>query len=183
MAHLTTAPLAPHVVDVKAAIDADKGALIVANAKTMEKSSLRPPIGGNGLSVNINLPGEVRTDIDSGLGSIQVLADQPHQRTVVLVTTSGDWALVEPILDYIDGLPNGWASLTGNVLAAGRQGSVADLSIGLKNDIVPENASASSASSGMWRTWLAVGLGLTCVAAVAAALWWRRERARVRNEW
>lgn len=184
LARVTSTQLTPHVVDFKTATESDKGALIVANSKSIDQSKLRPPISGKGASVDVNLPDALRTDITNGLGSVQVLADQPHQRTVVLITTTGEWSLVEPILDYIDRLPTGWAGLTGNVLAAGKQGSVVDLSIGVSDAIAPESASAPSESAAV-TTWVA--LGLAAVAAAGAAFWWlrtrRRRGARARDDW
>ena len=178
MAGLTGTPLTPRlVVDVKAAADADTGALIVANAKTLELSSLRPPISGESNGVQVDLHSQLRADINQGLGSIQVFADKPRHRSVVVVTTSGAWTLVDPLFGYIDQLPDGWSSLTGDVLAAGTDGVVTDLSIG-PGDVAP----TASDEGTSWPLWLAVAAGCVVLAAVivGGALWWlvrRRRRA------
>ncbi|GAB7066191.1 cellulose biosynthesis cyclic di-GMP-binding regulatory protein BcsB [Mycobacterium hodleri] len=164
----------PRVVDLESAADSTTGALILANAATIGKTSLQPPIGGESSSVRIDLSNQLRTDIEGGLGSIQAFADQPRNRTVILVTTSGPWSLVEPILDYVSRLPGGWSRLDGNVAAAGAAGVVDDLSI-------DPGVSASAAPQGgaSWPTWLAIGVGCVALAAVVAgAVVWRSRRRR-----
>jgi hypothetical protein len=176
VARLTDAELMPRVVDVKAAADAGIGALIVANAATIEQTSLRPPVGGESAEVRVDLGDELRADINRGLGSIQAFADQPRNRSVVLVTTSGAWTLVEPLFGYIDQLPDGWSSLDGDVLAAGAAGSVTNLSIGSG-----DAAAAPVENSTDSRVWVVVGMGGAALAAlvVGAALVWRRRRGTV----
>lgn len=172
IARLTGTSLAPRVVNVKDAADATTAALIVANAATVKMTSLRPPIGGETSDVRVDLHNELHIDIDNGLGSIQAFADQPRNRTVILVTTSGAWSLIEPIFGYIDRLPGGWSSLDGNVAAAGAKGAVTNLSIG-PGDL----ASPPPQSTVGWPTWLAIGAGCVVAAALAlgAALWRRRK--------
>ena len=172
VARLTGTPLMPRVVDVKAAADANDGALIVANAATIGQTSLRPPIGGEPTAVQVGLRDELRAEITAGLGSVQVFADQPRNRTVVLVTTNGAWTLVEPVLDYIDRLPAGWAGLEGDVAAAGPQGTVTTLTIG-PGEVEPTAPTPSS-----WPKWLAVGVGAVVLVALGAgALLLRRRRS------
>lgn len=163
----------PRVVDVESAADSTTGALILANAATIGKTSLQPPVGGESTDVRIDLSKQLRTDIDGGLGSIQAFADVPHNRTVILVTTSGAWSLVEPVLDYVARLPGGWSRLDGNVAAAGAAGVVEDLSI-------DSNVSAPTApqEDASWPMWLAIGIGSVALAAVVLGLAVRRSRRR-----
>ena len=105
IARLTTTELAPQVVDLQTAASADIGALIVANSNTLKQTALNPPLSGDGSAITVDLPTQLRLDVDRGLGSIQAFADQPHNRTIVLVTTTGAWTLVDPLFDYVDGQP------------------------------------------------------------------------------
>lgn len=172
IAQRTGTPLMPRVVDVKAAAGATSGALIVANNATLEPTSLRPPVTGKSADTQVDLSDPLRADIANGLGSIQVFADQPRNRTVALVTTSGAWSLVNPLFGYIDQLPDGWSSLTGDVLAAGAAGTVTDLTVG------PGVVEASAADDGGAPTALWIALGCAAVAvALIGGLLWRRRRA------
>ncbi|BBY15076.1 cellulose biosynthesis cyclic di-GMP-binding regulatory protein BcsB [Mycolicibacterium litorale] len=174
IARLTDAVLVPRVVDVKAAADARMGALIVANAATVEQTSMRPPVGGESSDVQVDLRDQLRAQINRGLGSIQTFADEPRDRTVVLVTTSGAWSLVEPLFGYIDQQPEGWSSLTGDVLAAGAEGRVTNLAIGAE-----DTAPIAAEDTTDWQSRVAIAVGGVVLAAlaVAAALLWRRRGA------
>ena len=173
IARTTGTTLMPRVVDVRAASDASTAALIVANAATLKLTSMRPPIGGESADVQVGLRDELRADIGDGLGSIQVFTDEPRNRTVILVTTSGAWSLVPPLFGYIDQLPDGWAALDGDVLAAGTEGTVTNLTIG-----ADEGPTATAGPAGR-SPLLLIGAG--CLALVTlglgAALWRRRRTA------
>jgi hypothetical protein len=129
MARVTSALLTPTVVDLKSAAESKIGALIVANSTTLKQTTLNPPVSGDQSDISVDLPSVLRADIGSGLGSVQAFADRPRDRTVVLITTTASWSLVDPLFGYIEQLPDGWSQLTGDVLSAGAQGIPADLSI------------------------------------------------------
>ncbi|HET7739805.1 MAG TPA: hypothetical protein VFL67_04055, partial [Mycobacterium sp.] len=73
-----------------------------------------------------------------------------------------------------DQLPNGWSSLSGDVLAAGAEGTVTELAIG------PEGIAPTTDQDGANSPpiWLAIGAGVLAAAVLGlgAALWWRRRR-------
>lgn len=166
LARLSTAPLKPRVVDLGAAVDSETSALIVARSESLERSSLQIPLGGTGSAIDVDLPTQLRADIDRGVGSIQAAADRPNDRTVVLVTTTDEWGLVPPVFDYLAGLDGGWADLTGNVLAAGAQGIPTDLSIPVG---IPEAAPEKAQSHVIWIAYGAVGA--LAASAVLAGVW------------
>lgn len=169
IARLTKTPLIPRVVDIKAAAEASKGALIVANSASLKRTPLNPPLSGDGSSVTVDLPQQLRANIDRGLGSVQAFADPARDRTVVLITTTAAWNMVDPLLDYIDGLENGWPQLTGDVLAAGAAGTPTELSIRAQAEPV------ESSGLGMWG-WIGIGAGAAALAAALVAAVWRRRR-------
>jgi hypothetical protein len=176
MAREGTADLTPRVVDIKSAAESNLGALIVANSTTLKQTALNPPISGDQSSVSIDLPTVLRADVGSGLGTIQAFADAPRDRTVVLVTTTAAWPLVDPLFTYIEQLPDGWSQLTGDVLAAGSQGIPADMSI--RDHRVAGSAGQSSTAPPLG--WILGLLGAFALGAVAAWLWLcrgRRDRA------
>lgn len=172
---LTTVPLTPRVVDVKAAAEATKSAVIVANANTVKQTSLSPPLSGTGSAVTVDLPTQLRAEMNRGLGSIQVFADAPRDRTVALVTTTDAWTLVDPLFDYIDRLDGGWSQLTGDVLAAGAAGVPVDVSIRGDGN---ESERAQPGERGHWLE-ITAAVALAGLATVAAIVLWRRRSRRL----
>lgn len=177
VARLTGKQLMPQVVDVKTAADATTGALIVANAEAMGKTSLNPPLSGNGKEVDVALPTALRADVADGLGSIQAFADAPRNRSVVLVTTTGSWSLVDPLFTYLGGLGGGWSQLSGDVLAAGAAGTPVNVTVRATGDAA-ESAppSAESHASVSHLTTIAVVAVLVLAVLAGVILWTRRRR-------
>lgn len=166
---LTDRQLNPKVVDLRTAADADSGALIIAESSALLQTSLHPPLSGDGADVSVDdLPNELRANITDGIGSIQVFADRPRDRTVVLVTTTGAWNLVDPLFDYFERLDGKWAALSGDVLAAGRAGVPTTLSIFAQP--TGEEAPAPSESESTSSSWLPLGIAVAVAAAVAIAV-------------
>ncbi|MGE2836567.1 hypothetical protein [Mycobacterium sp. SMC-4] len=175
IAQLTTARLTPKVVDFRSAVDAEAGALLVANSAGLEQTPLSPPLSGNGSAISADLPSVLRADIENGLGSIQAFADPARNRSVVLVTTTGAWTLVDPLLGYLDGLTDGWSQLSGNVLAAGIGGVPTELTIGAGDS---EEAEPQDGGTSLWTI---VGVAVAAVAVILALVgswWWRMRRTR-----
>ncbi|MCV7042286.1 hypothetical protein BST36_24705 [Mycolicibacterium moriokaense] len=177
IARQTQVEIKPQVVNIQAAADANSGALIVANSKTIKQTSLTPPVSGDGSIINFGLPAELNVNIEYGLGSIQAFADPPRNRSVVLVTTTGDWTLVDPLFSYIDGTTSDWSELTGDVLAAGAEGVPVNVAIRPAGDIFVPTPSTSA-----WHSWVAAyvagGAVLVAVAVLAVGLYLRRRRIR-----
>ncbi len=174
IARQTKTQLLPQVVDVKAAADASEAALIVANANSLKQTTLSPPLGGTGSAITVELPTQLRTEIVRGLGSIQVFADEPRDRTVAVITTTDAWTLVDPLIDYLDRPDIGWSQLNGDVLAAGAAGVPVNVSI-RDNDNATEPAQSGSRSNAVKA---AGGIALAVLVAVAGTIWWRRKKRR-----
>ncbi len=173
IARLTPAQMTPQLVDLKTAADAQTGALIVASAAALKQTSLSPPVGGDGEAVDFNLPDQLRANINDGLGSIQAFADRPRNRSVVLVTTTAAWTLVDPLFAYLDGLTGGWSQLSGDVLAAGAAGTPTIATIrqdGSTFEPPPPHTTSKVVLGG-------IGVGVViAIAIVAATLWSGRRR-------
>ena len=175
IARLTNTELTPKVVDLPTAVSANSGALIVANSKAVQQTSLNPPVSGDGSSINFNLPTAMHVNIADGLGSIQAFADPPRNRSVVLVTTTSDWGLVDRLFSYIDGSVSDWGQQSGDVLAAGAGGTPVSVAIRPPSDVFLPPGSAFGAS---WIKAAVVAAALATVAAIAGALYFGRRKAR-----
>ncbi|MGV0809507.1 hypothetical protein [Mycolicibacterium setense] len=179
IARLTDNPLAPQVVDVRTALDANTGALIIANSKALERSTLNPLLSGDGTAVDVELPTALQANMDGGIGSIQAFADQARNRSVILVTTTGSWTLVDPLFRYLDGLNGGWSQLFGDLLAAGPAGDPTNLAIRTKAEGSADDVATSAAESGGGHLpWRAVGVGAGVLALTAIAAVFARSRRR-----
>jgi hypothetical protein len=173
IARLTDSPLTPRVVDLKTAVDAPTGALIVATSKAIKQTALSPPAGGDGTGVNVGLPTELQLNVEGGIGSIQAFADRPRNRAVVLVTTTDSWTLVDPLFTYLDGLEGGWTALTGDVLAAGAAGVPTNVAVRA------DDSTFAPPPPHKRNLWLPGGIGagvLAVIAILAAMLWSSRRR-------
>ncbi|WP_445167250.1 hypothetical protein ACTXG7_26115 [Mycolicibacterium sp. Dal123E01] len=161
IARLSKTELVPQVVDVQKAASATSGALIVANAEALKGTPLTPPVGANGSTLNIALPSQLQVNVDKGLGSIQAFADPARNRSVVLVTTTSDWSLVDPLFSYING-PTGddWTQLKGDVLAAGESGNPVNVTI--------RSAVAAEQTQSTTTRWSSYGYIAGAVVAVVA---------------
>ncbi|AEV71900.1 hypothetical protein MycrhN_1279 [Mycolicibacterium rhodesiae NBB3] len=175
IARLTSTELTPKVVDLQTAVSASSGALIVANSAAITQTSLNPPVSGDGSSINFELPTALRVNISDGLGSIQAFADPPRNRSVVLVTTTTQWGLVDRLFSYIDGSVEDWGQLTGDVLAAGAGGTVANVSIRPASNVFEP---ASSAGAARWIKVAGAAAVVATIAVIAGALYFGRRRTR-----
>jgi hypothetical protein len=178
IARLSKSEITPKVVNLQTAADATSGALIVANSDGIKQTSLTPPVSGDGSVINFALPTELEVNVNDGLGSIQAFADPPRNRSVVLVTTTADWTLVDPLFTYINGPDGDWSQLTGDVLAAGAGGTPTNITIRTADDVVEPTLAGASDS---WFNGYAVGAVVAAILAViaiaAAILYFRRPRS------
>jgi len=168
VSRLTKTPLTPQVVGLDAAVGSTSGALIVAKTEAVKGTALNPPIGGEGPMVKFGLPTELHVNMDGGLGSVQAFADPQRNRSVILVTTTGDWNLVDPLFSYVEGSDRNWVGLTGDVLAAGAAGTPTNVTIRATSDIMEPKA--SSGGSGPWLKYGLIGGGVLAVIAILAVI-------------
>jgi hypothetical protein len=173
---LTSRELLPTLVDVKQAAHSGSGALIVADSAAVESAGLKPPIAPQQSAVEVDLPPDVVANIPQGLGSMQAFAD--GDRTIVLVTTSGDWSLVNPVFDYLATRPGGWRDLRGDVVVAGAGGIA-------KNITVRSDGPALRVveTSNRWVLWALLGAAAALIAilvvGVTAGVRRKARRAKV----
>lgn len=171
---LTAQELRPDLVDLPEAIGSGTGALIVADAAQLADAALDAPItAGSDAEVSASFAprNHVTLDLPRGLGSMQAFAD--NGRTVVLVTTTGEWQLADSTLDYVEGLQRGWRDLTGDVVVTGPDGEPKNLTIR------SQGPKLLTVDAGVrWLPWALVGGAAILVAMLALAANGIRRRRR-----
>lgn len=159
---LTSEELRPHLVPLDQAVRSGSGALIVADSAALNASPLDPPLNAeeqNRVTASLAGRSKVTLDVPDGLGSLQAFAQ--GNRTVVLVTTTGDWALADRTLAYLDSQPKGWRDLSGDVVVTGPNGESKDLAIRAQGPALQLVDAGAN-----WVPWVVIG----SVAAVAIAI-------------
>lgn len=157
MQGLTSLLLNPTVVDTAEVQNSHVGALIVCGSTGISRLGLQPPISGRGASVGVS--SSLAAQIPEGLGSIQVFADTKRNRTVLLVTTTGSWSLVDPLFAVlnqtqpVDSTAPTWATLNGDVLFAGLGGQPTPLTVLTNGQPV-----FTPPGSGSTRFWIELGV-------------------------
>lgn len=157
---MSATELRPMLVSLDDAASSRTGALIIANSSAVEAHHLTPPIGTAGDLSSIDMPAALDAAIPGGLASIQAYTQ--NNRTIVLITTSGQWSLAAPLFSYLDNLENGWRDLRGDVLVAGQGAQPQTLTI-RSDGPVPTSLDTDTG----WQRWAWLS---TAAVVVAAAL-------------
>jgi hypothetical protein len=167
IAGMASTTLAPRLVTLDQAKSSGLSTLIVGDSTAVRELGLNPPLRGDGPSIAAELartaPGTLTAEVPAGVGSIQVFADRDNNRTVVLITTTADWSLVDPLWDRLaDTHLGGWPALIGDVLVSGAAGNPRNITLrdgGAKTFLAQD--------SGGWQVWLWLGLFVLLLAVAA----------------
>ncbi|ORI16255.1 hypothetical protein [Rhodococcus sp. 1168] len=166
------AVMRPMVAPMDEVVGSGMGALVVADADSLGAAGISAPLAVAEGAVKISNDQGVTMDVDGGIGSLQVFAE--GDRTVVAITTTGEWSLVGPVLDRATA-GGSWADLSGDVVAAGLGGEAVPMTV-----MSDGPAGAVSGPERGWVTWLWIGASAVVVAAavMVAGLWMDRRRKR-----
>jgi hypothetical protein len=174
MGQQTTATLRPTVRPFKEAVGLRSALLVVAGPDQLAQSGLQAPIQpGQSKSVTINGSPVTAVDLGGAVGVIQAFTD--NGRMVLAVGGSDDWSLLDRSFDYIRGLKDGWASLSGDVVATGPAGTAVNLTV---REGGPMAHQPEPAEGWRWWAWLTAAVGGIAALAVIVALVVRRRRGR-----
>lgn len=170
------AVMRPMVAPMDEVVGSGMGALLVADAESLGAAGISAPLAVADGAVKISTDQGLTMDVDGGIGSLQVFAE--GDRTVVAITTTGEWSLVGPVLDRATA-GGSWADLSGDVVAAGLGGEAAPMTV-----MSDGPAGAVSGPERGWVTWLWIGASALVVAAavMAAGLWMDRRRKRAASQ-
>lgn len=173
MGQQATVALQPNVTTLDEAAKRRSGLLVVATGDELAKAGMHPPLllnGSGGVVVDANPVTGI--DLDAAIGVVQAYAD--NERMVLAIDASANGALVEQCLDYIRGLENRWATLSGDVVATGPAGIPVNLTVragGVAFQQVP-------AEGWTWWIWISIAAGVTTVLLGAVTLIVRQRRAK-----
>lgn len=171
MGQQTGVTLRPQVTSFADAAASGTGLLAVTGGEELAGAGLTPPLLP-GTSTSASVDGGLSTDIDvnGALGVVQAFTQ--NGRSVLAVSGTGDWSLVDTAFDHIRGLPNRWGSLTGDVVATGPAGKTVDLTVREGGGMINEYPG----DGWKWWAWVSASAGAVILIAAAAFLVMRRRR-------
>ncbi len=166
MAQQTSVTLRPKVTTFGQAVKSGTGLLAVTNGAALARAGMKPPLVPNGAS-DVGVNGDPATDLNLNgpVGAIQALTF--NSRTVLAISATGDWSLVDASFEYIRGLPNRWASLVGDVVATGPQVRTVNMSV---NEGGPMAHQPIPSAAWKWWGWLSLGVGAAALVIAATIL-------------
>ncbi|WP_055477049.1 hypothetical protein [Gordonia sp. HS-NH1] len=151
--------LSPVLVPLDQAMNSETGALVIADAKNAQP--LNPPINTADSATLVDLPSQIRVSIPEGLGTVQAFAQ--NSRTVVLVSTSGSWDLVDPLFTFLDEQQGELANLRGDVVVAGVAGQAELMTIRADGPKVEVEQVGMS-----WVVWLGISVAVLVIGVLVA---------------
>jgi hypothetical protein len=170
---LSSVLLRPTVVSQADAEGSQLPLLLVA-ADDHVPANMGAPLQYQGQSVyRVDKPSGGAFAMSSRLASIQVFNQTNRNRTVVLASTSENWALMDRLFATLGNSAAGWSALTGDVVAVGPAGSPVNLTV--KSGGTPVFTATASSHS-----LLTVGLAVLFVVIVLALAIWAVVRYRRR---
>jgi len=173
MGQQTGVTLRPQVRSFADAAASRTGLLVVTSGDQLAKAGMNPPLlPGAANSVSVNGTPGTDVDVNGALGAVQSFTQ--NGRTVLAITGTDDWSLVDNSFDHIRSLPNRWASLTGDVVATGPARQPVNLTVREGGGLVNEYPG----DGWKWWTLLSASLGVTVLIAALVIVVVRRRRVR-----
>lgn len=172
MGQQTAVTLRPRLTTFADAAASSTALLAVTGSDELARAQMNAPLRPGGPNT-VDVNGSTATDVDlnGALGVVQAFTD--NGRTVLAISGSGDWSLVNASFDYIRALPNRWASLTGDVVATGAAGETVNLTVREGGGLVNEYPGDG------WKWWAWLTLAMAACAVVTTAIWVVIRRRRV----
>ncbi len=169
---ISTTLLHPTVTPLSTATGNNAPLLLVATSSEIP-SSIVPPLSGVGTSAfKVDDADKGQFSMGSKVASLQVFDQTSNNRTVVLATTTGTWALSDSLFAALGNTASTWGNLTGDVAAVGPSGNLVNLTV---NAGGPQKFTAAAKShKKLYEAVAAVVILLIVIAVLWAALRYRR---------
>ncbi len=174
LGQVTATTLEPRLTTLEAAVASGSGLLAVASGEELSRRGLKLPLSTTGEDANISGKPATTVDLNGPLGVIETATDD--KRTVLAITATQDWNLVDRGFDYIRGLKGQWTALTGDAVVTGALGESVDMTLnqgGGWHDLNPGKG---------WALWAWISIAVASAAVILGAIFAfvriRRQRQR-----
>jgi hypothetical protein len=164
--------LHPNVVPLSTSKANSLPLLVVATASSIQGDFTAPLQYRGGALYSVASAGGGQVKLATPVAAIQAFDDTAHNRTVLQVTTTSSWDLVQGLFSYLGNTPTNWAALTGDVLAQGQNGTPVNLSVVTSG--TSSFSTSSSNNKNLYLLALVVFLVIVAVLSVWATLRYRR---------
>jgi hypothetical protein len=124
---LTGTQLEPTVIPFGQGATSRTSTVIAADSASVRRLRLNPPLALAPGQISAQLVGAPSIAVSGGAGAIEVFADPSRRRTVLLVTTTGAWSLLDPVFSALS--VSGWFGLSGDTYASVNGGPVRKLTL------------------------------------------------------
>jgi hypothetical protein len=126
---LSSVLLRPSVVSLAEA-EGDQQPLLLVSADNRVPANMGAPLQYRGQSVyRVDSQSQGAFAMSSRLASLQVFDQTARNRTVVLASTSENWALMDRLFATLGNTSAGWSALSGDVVAIGATGTMVNLTV------------------------------------------------------
>ncbi|MBB3747983.1 hypothetical protein FHT44_000444 [Mycolicibacterium sp. BK634] len=174
MAQQTAITLRPQLNALPAAATSGRGLLVVGRGEDLSRAGLTPTVLAQTNGVGFRGTPDSDVNFNGPVGVVQVFSQ--NNRTILAVSATDDWSLVERNFDYIRAADSRWASLTGDVVATGAASQTVNLTVREGGPLINEYPG----DGWKWWSWLTIGAIAAAVVAVAGLLIWQL-RVRLRR--
>jgi hypothetical protein len=170
---LSSVLLRPSVVSLATA-EHDQTPLLLVSADNNVPANIGAPLQYSGNSkYKVNGRPDGTFAMSTRVASLQVFNQPSQNRTVVLASTSENWALMDRLLATLGNTAAGWSGLTGDVAAVGATGGLVSLTV--KSGGTPVFAATTHSN-----TTLYVGIAVLFVVLLLVLVTWAVLRYRRR---
>ncbi len=129
MQQMSSVLLDPNVVALSTATGSKLPVLVVGSSEVL-RAHFSPPLASlSTTTLEAEFHEPMSADVSLPIAALQVFDQSSHQRTVVMVSTSGSWDMVTHLLGSLGDSQSQWSSLTGDVLATTPTGAIVNLTV------------------------------------------------------
>lgn len=164
--------LRPRLASFESMVGSRTALLAVVEGPELARAGMSPPLAAEAPD-RLTVSGTTATAVDfrGPVSSLQVFDDDG--RTVLALSGGGQWSLLDDSFRYVRGLPQRWASLSGDVVATGAAGETVNLTVAQGGPMAHQPAPDPGWQVWGWTSAAVVGLAALAAGAVLAVRYHR----------